>query len=160
MQDLLDACTDLPEVTFADGDWLIREDAPPGTLFVLLSGEVVVLKGDTEVARTAEPGSIFGEISALLDMPYTASVRALGPVRVRRSEAAAEFISSNPVIALHTARLLARRLYAATAYLADVKVQFAEQADHFGMMDRVLESLMQRQAPRALTPQERSDPRL
>ena len=79
------------------------EGSPGGKLFVLISGEVVVLKGQTEVARISDPGSVFGEISALLDMPYSASVRATGPVRARLSEDAAGFIAANPAVALHTA---------------------------------------------------------
>ncbi len=163
MQEILEICAGLPEVRFAADDWLIREAAPAGKLFVLISGEVVVMKGETEVARISDPGAIFGEMSALLDMPYSASVRAVGPVRTRVSENAAEFIASNPAVALHTARILARRLHAATAYLADVKAQFADQKNHFAMVDRILESLMQRQASRtagSAEPGVRSDPRL
>ena len=100
-----------------------------------------MLKGETEVARISDPGSVFGEMSALLDLPYSASVRAVGPVRAHRSDNAAEFIAANPAVALHTARILAQRLHAATAYLADVKSQFADQKNHFAMMDRILDSL-------------------
>jgi CRP-like cAMP-binding protein len=160
MPDILDACSDLPEVDFATGDLLIREGGAPGRLYVLISGEVLVLKGETEIARIAAPGSIFGEISALLGTPCTASVRALGPVRAHLSENAADFIASNPAVAMHTARTLAQRLHAATAYLADIKSQFADQKNHFGMMDRVLDTLMHRQASKAPQPRVKSDPRL
>ena len=160
MQAILDVCSSLPEAHFATDEWLIQEGLPAGKLYVLISGEVVVLKGETEVARISEPGSVFGEMSALLDLPYSASVRAVGPVRAHLSESAAEFIASNPAVALHTARILAQRLHAATAYLADVKEQFADQKNHFAMMDRVLESLMQRQASKARQPRARSDQRL
>jgi simple sugar transport system ATP-binding protein len=160
MSQFLDACSALPEAQFADGDCLIAEGSPGGTLYVLISGEVVVLKGETEVARVAEPGAVFGEISALLGIPTSASVRALGPVRAYRAENAAEFIASTPAVALQTARILAQRLNAATAYLADVKAQFADQQNHFAMVDRVLDSLMQRQASRAAAPRRTADPRL
>jgi CRP-like cAMP-binding protein len=160
VQDILAICSSLPEVDFAADDWLIREGGQPGRLYVLVSGEVVVLKGETEIARISEPGAIFGEMSVLLDMPYTASVRAVGPVRTRLSEDPAAFLASNPAIALHAARILARRLHAATAYLADVKMQFADQKNHFGIMDRILESLLQHQPPQAPEPRARTDPRL
>ena len=140
MQEILDACSGLPEARFATGDCLIQEGHPAGNLYVLISGEVVVLKGETEVARVSDPGSVFGEMSALLDLPYSASVRAVGPVRAHRSDNAAEFIAANPAVALHMARILAQRLHAATAYLADVKSQFADQRNHFAMMDRILDS--------------------
>jgi CRP-like cAMP-binding protein len=160
MQEILDACSGLPEVRFATDDCLLREGDPGGRLYVLISGEGVVLKGETEVARVSDPGSVFGEMSALLDLPYSATVRAVGPVRARLSEDAAEFIAANPAVALHTARILAQRLHAATAYLADVKSQFADQKNHFAMMDRILDALMQRQASRDPRPRTRSDPRL
>jgi CRP-like cAMP-binding protein len=35
------------------------------------------VKEDTEIARVAEPGAVFGELSVLLDQPHTADVRAL-----------------------------------------------------------------------------------
>ena len=160
MQEILKAVASLPEVSFAADDLLIEEGAPAGNLFVLVAGEVVVLKGQTEMARVSTPGAVFGEVSALLDMPYSASVRAVGPVRARMSEDAARFIAANPTVALHTARILAQRLHAATAYLADVKAQFSEQKDHFGMMDRILDQLMQRQPARTPQARPRSDPRL
>ncbi len=160
MQDILDACSGLPEAQFAADDCLIQEGGPGGNLYVLISGEVVVLKGETEVARVSQPGSVFGEMSALLGLPYSASVRAVGPVRAHLSENAADFIAANPAVALHTARILAQRLHAATAYLADVKAQFADQKNHFAMMDRILETLMQRQASRAPQPRSGSDGRL
>ena len=160
MQAILDVCSSLPEAHFATDEWLIQEGLPAGKLYVLISGEVVVLKGETEVARISEPGSVFGEMSALLDLPYSASVRAVGPVRARLSEDAAAFIAANPAVALHTARILARRLHAATAYLADVKTQFADQKNHFAMMDRILDTLMQRQAAEAPPPRTGADPRL
>ena len=160
MQEILDACSSLPDVAFEAGDLLIREGGAAGRLFVLVSGEVAVLKGETEVARIATPGAVFGEISALLDMPYSASVLAVGPVTARCSEDAARFIAANPAVALHTARILAQRLHAATAYLADVKAQFADQKNHFAMMDRILDQLMQRQMPRPPQARVRSDPRL
>jgi CRP-like cAMP-binding protein len=160
MHPILDACTDLAQANFADGDWLIREGLPGGRFYVLVSGEVIVLKGETEITRISEPGAVFGEMSALLGLPYSASVRAAGPVRTRMSDDAGAFIAANPAIALHTARVLAGRLHAATAYLADVKAQFADQKNHFAMMDRILDQLMQRQGPRTPPAETRPDPRL
>jgi CRP-like cAMP-binding protein len=160
MQAILDACSGLPQAEFAEGEWLIREGASGGRLHVLVAGEVVVLKGDTEVTRISDPGAVFGEMSALLDLPYSASVRALGPVRVRLAEDGAGFLAANPAVALHTARILARRLHAATAYLADLKAQFADQKNHFAMMDRILDTLIERQSSRAPQPGKEADPRL
>jgi hypothetical protein len=35
------------------------------------------VKDGTEIAKVAEPGAAFGELSILLDQPHTADVRAL-----------------------------------------------------------------------------------
>jgi CRP/FNR family transcriptional regulator, cyclic AMP receptor protein len=48
-----------------------------GRLLILRKGAVVIVKDDIEIARVAEPGAVFGELSILLDKPHTAHVRAL-----------------------------------------------------------------------------------
>jgi CRP-like cAMP-binding protein len=44
-----------------------------GELLVLVSGEVEVLRDGVRVAKAAEPGVVFGEMSALLGGPATAT---------------------------------------------------------------------------------------
>ena len=46
---------------------------------MLKKGAVAIVKGGIEMAKVTEPGTVFGELSALLDQPHTADVRALGP---------------------------------------------------------------------------------
>lgn len=48
-----------------------------GRLLILKKGTVAIVKEDTEIAKVAEPGAVFGELSVLLDQPHTADVRAL-----------------------------------------------------------------------------------
>ncbi len=117
-----------------------------GVLYILAEGTIEVLRGDVQVATTSEPGSIFGEMSVLLDLPHTATVKALAPSRVYVVERAAEFLQSQTEIAYQLAKLLAQRLYSMTTYLVDLKKQFGDQQDHLGMVDEVLESLGHQQA--------------
>lgn len=145
MDAILDICKDLPEASFSDGEVLLREGNRGGKLYILVEGTLVVMKGTVEVARTNKPGALFGEMSALLDKPYSATVSARGPVRAYMAEDAKAFLRSSPDVALHTAWLLAQRLFDATTYLADLKVQFQDQSDHFGMVDKILDSLMHQQ---------------
>jgi CRP-like cAMP-binding protein len=162
MEELMAACAALPLETIPAGESLLSEGSQGSSLFILIEGEVKVMKGGNEIARIAQPGAIFGEISALLGTSYSANVIAVTAVRAYRSDDAAAFISENPAIAMHTARVLAQRLYHATTYLADLKEQFADKSDHFGLMDRILDELMQQQrslaqaAPRQVS----DDPRL
>jgi CRP-like cAMP-binding protein len=138
-------CRNLPEAPFAKGTVLLPEGGRTGILYVLIEGDVEVLKGDFQVAMVSEPGSIFGEVSVLLGMPHMASVRALTACRVYRIPDAAAFLAANPDIALELARLLAQRLNGVTSYLADLKRQFEDQKSHLGMVDEVLETLLHQQ---------------
>jgi len=161
MNAVLDECRDLEEVRFEPGEPLIREGATADRMFVLIEGEVAVSKGSVHVAIDRKPGSLFGEMSALLETSYSASVIATTPVRAYLVENPIEFMTRRPGLAIHAARLLAQRLHDATTYLADLKVQFDDRKDHFGMVDQVLGALMIQQRKVASNRETRSDdPRL
>jgi CRP-like cAMP-binding protein len=150
-----------PEAHFAKDEVLIREGLADQPLLVLLDGTVAVYRGKVRVNRSSEPGAIFGEMSALLGIASSATVIAEGPVRALRIDDGMAFLGSDPEIALHAARLLAQRLYDATTYLADLKVQFGDQQSHLGMVDRILGSLLNQQVETPAPPDpSRRDPRL
>jgi CRP/FNR family cyclic AMP-dependent transcriptional regulator len=146
MSRILSLCEQMPETTFRTGEVLLRENERGKTLYVLIAGEVEVLKGDVQVSSTSQPGSIFGQISALLDIPHTATVRAVENCRAYVLDDGSEFLEQNPELALDLARLVARRLQHVTTYLADLKKQFEDHTDHLGMVDEVLESLVHDQS--------------
>ena len=124
-------------------------------------GEIEVVRGGTSVAVISDPGAVFGEMSVLLDLPHTATVRARTKVAVRAPEDAATFLRQHPEIAFYLARLLAQRLNAATTYLVDVKRQYEGHGDHLGMVGEVLEALTVQQI-REFTPgpDRADDPRM
>jgi CRP/FNR family cyclic AMP-dependent transcriptional regulator len=133
---------------FASGTVLIPEGERLGKLFVLISGEVEVLRGGTVIAKIDEPGSMLGEMSVLLDMPHSATVRALTPTRTHIIGDATEFLSSRPLLALDLARLVARRLEATTALLAQMRQEFegkSERKQELGFIEKILASLTQPQ---------------
>ncbi|MEL7345521.1 MAG: cyclic nucleotide-binding domain-containing protein [Pseudomonadota bacterium] len=142
---ILTHCANHPIRDFAAGDVLLEEGRSGTELYVLIAGKVAVMRGAVEVARIREPGALFGEMSVLLQRPYSASVVAKSAVRAHHVEDAGAFLSSSPAVALHCARLLAQRLQDATTYLADFKAQFSDRSDHFGMVDEILESLINQQ---------------
>jgi CRP/FNR family cyclic AMP-dependent transcriptional regulator len=161
MVNILDHCTDAPIERYEPGSVLIDEGRRSGRLFVLADGEVEVLRGGTSVAVISEAGAVFGEMSVLLDLPHTATVRARTPVAVRAPEDAATFLRQHPEIAFHLARLLAQRLNAATTYLVDVKRQYQGHGDHLGMVGEVLEALtVQQTRGFTLGPDRADDPRM
>ena len=77
MPEILDYCKGRKVDSFAPGAVLIDEGAQEGKLFVLVEGQVEVMRKHTQVSYIDEPGSLFGEMSVLLDMPSTATVKAL-----------------------------------------------------------------------------------
>jgi CRP-like cAMP-binding protein len=142
MASILDTCRGrLPERTFAAGEVVIAEGTPAGKLYILAEGTVEVLKSDYEINSLSDPGSVFGEISVLLDTAHTATVRTTTVARFYVVDEPREFLRSAPEVALGVARLLAKRLHAMTTYLVDLKRQFEHHDDHLGMVDEVLDAL-------------------
>jgi CRP-like cAMP-binding protein len=145
MRTVLSYCQGLPERTFGPGEVLLVEKEKQGILYILIEGEVEVMKGAIQITTTAEPGAIFGEMSILLDVPHTATVRALTRSRLHLVEHAAEFLQSHTDITYQLAQLLAQRVYSVTTYLVDLKKQYEDRQDHLGMVDEVLETLVHQQ---------------
>jgi CRP-like cAMP-binding protein len=161
MASILDSCAGSRRQEFAPGTVLISEGDTSGRLFVLSEGSVEVLRGDTQVAVVGEPGSIFGEMSVLLNRPHTATVRAASPVCAFVFEDAESFLKAHPEIAFGLSRLLAERLNAATTYLVDLKRQFEGHGNHLGMVGEVLETLIHQQHEEFIQgPEGEADPRL
>jgi len=144
MPSVLDHCRDLPELELASGHALVEEGQRTNRLYVLAEGVAEVLKGDVVISSVADPGALFGEMSALLGSPHSATVRAVAPCRFYVVDDAQAFLAS-PDILLAVSRLLAKRLQMVTTYLVDLQHQFSEHEDHLGMVDEVLDSLLHHQ---------------
>ena len=67
----------LPIATYRTGEAVLTAGSKTGQLLILKSGAVAIIKGSIEIARVKEPGAVIGELSALLDQPHTADVKAL-----------------------------------------------------------------------------------
>jgi len=145
MPSILDYFKEEPEKTFAVGDVLLHEGKRAGILYVLVHGEVEILKRDVQINVVSDPGAIFGEISVLLNVPHMATVRVTKPSRLYVVEKARRFLEAHPELAFHIAKLLGQRLRLVTTYLVDLKKQFEQHEDHLGMVDEVLESLVHHQ---------------
>ncbi|GAM98595.1 hypothetical protein U91I_02230 [alpha proteobacterium U9-1i] len=127
------------------------EGQSTGRLYVLIDGAVEVLKGEFQINLVADPGAIFGDMSALLGIPHMATVRAATLCGAHVIEAGDAFLQNNKEIAYQLAKLLAQRLHGVTTYLADLKRQFEDRDDHLGMVDDILETLVHEQR-REFTP--------
>jgi CRP/FNR family transcriptional regulator, cyclic AMP receptor protein len=88
-------------------------------LLILKKGAVTVEKEGVEIAKVTEPGAIFGELSALLNQPHTADVRTVETSEFRVANA--ELIKQDPIILLHVAAIMAKRLNHANQALIKLK---------------------------------------
>jgi CRP/FNR family cyclic AMP-dependent transcriptional regulator len=112
----------LPLATYEAGETVCAAGWMTGRLLILKEGAVAIVKEGIEIARVAEPGAVFGELSALLDQPHTADVRALETSRFHVADAAA-LLAEDPIALLYVAAVLARRLDGANRALIELKSQ-------------------------------------
>ena len=145
MNEVLLACQSLPEKDFESGQTILNEGEKSGLIYILIEGKVEILKRDQKITSVNEPGSILGEISALLDIPHMATVKTVVPCRFYKVENQSDFLKNNTEICYPLAVMLARRLHSVTNYLTDIKEQFKDKNDHFGIMDEILDTLVNQQ---------------
>ena len=152
MNDVLEMCRDMPELHIAKGDTLIEEAIRTDRLYVLKSGAFDVVRNGVRVVSITEPGAFLGEISAVLGSAPTASVVAGQDSLVHVVDNASASVQRQPDLTYAIAQLLARRLSAVTAYLVDIKRQYADSNTHLALMDQVLANVI------AMNPAKRTEP--
>jgi CRP/FNR family transcriptional regulator, cyclic AMP receptor protein len=135
---------------FDAGGVVIEQGTIGGRLYVLIQGEIEVLRDKVRVAKISEPGAIFGEMRVLLGGPHHATVRTLKPSSFAIIENPQQFLASSPEASLRVARMLAARLDTLNQYLVDVKRQY-EGHEHLGMVHDVIHTLIHHQ-PRQSAP--------
>jgi type IV pilus assembly protein PilB len=110
------------ELTFDDGDLTIKEGNTDKNFYQLLQGHLVITKSGRVVGEISQPGEYFGEMSALLDQPRTATIRSKGRsvVKVFPGDKLKQTIENYPEIALKIIRSLISRLNDADKRLARI----------------------------------------
>ncbi len=119
----------------AAGQLLLEQGGKTGKLFVLRSGVLEVERDGMLVGTARQPGAVFGEMSLLLDIVHSATVRAVTDVEVFVLADALRVLEAHPAWTLQIARLLARRVDATTAQLA---AQGAEERERLVLPQNVL----------------------
>lgn len=119
------------------GATLFREGDDANAMFVVISGEVEVLKKSKRAVESRVavlgPGDWFGEMSIVDIQPRSATVRALAPSRLLRVSSAdldalyRHDLRSYAIIILNLARELSRRLRVADGILADLLANVMDQ---------------------------------
>jgi CRP-like cAMP-binding protein len=112
----------LPVVTYQPGETVIVDGSKSNRLLILKEGNVAIVKDDIEIAKVAEPGAVFGELSVLLGKPHTADVHALETSQFHIANATA-LLEQNPSAVLYVATVLAHRLDGANQALIQLKNQ-------------------------------------
>jgi CRP-like cAMP-binding protein len=99
------------ELSYTEGQWVLRRGQEQVGLHIIVDGEVGVLLEDEELA-TLNRGSFFGEISALLDEPVVADVIARAPLRCLHipADEVEGFLTANPRVTYRMLQTEARRL--------------------------------------------------
>lgn len=144
MHPALELTTGMPERRLAPGQKLFDDEQGSSAIAVLVEGRLLISSGGAEIAQVDVPGAFIGEIGALLAVPRVAEVTAAETTVVRHIGDPTTFFHDHPELALELARQLAGRLHRLTAYLADVRVQYADRDDHLGMADALLGRLASR----------------
>ena len=100
------------ELTFENGDLIIKEGNTDKNFYQLLQGQLIISKNEKVISEITQPGEYFGEMSALTNEPRSATVRAKGKsiVKVFPGEKLKETIENYPDISLRIIHSLIRRI--------------------------------------------------
>ncbi len=119
---------------YKNGERVITEGERGESLYIVLDGEVRVLRGDTEV-KTLSVGEHFGEMALIRSQPRSASIESVGDseMLVMRRAEFFEILRTQPRIAVKLlwqfTGVLADRLAETTRDLGVAKVELAEELE-------------------------------
>ena len=104
------------ELLYEPGEVVIREGERDGRLFIVLEGEVEVLKGmdgpSPRLLRRLGPGAYFGEMAVLGQAVRTASVKAVEQARLMclKDFNLRQAMEHHPYIAIELLQMMCRRM--------------------------------------------------
>ena len=125
-------------ITFNPGQTIFLEGDDTQDLYVLVSGQVEIFKGDQKIRDITEQGSVFGEVSFFLGDQRTASVKAKTRVEVIRipKEEINLFLNECPTAGPDIIRHLSQWLNEATQMLYGLKQVSDQLPDAVIMTDK------------------------
>jgi PAS domain S-box-containing protein len=113
---------------FKEEQVIFHEGDNSQDLYILASGQLDILKGNTKITQITEPGSLFGEMSFLLGASRTATVKAGSEGKAIRipKEKINNFLRDFPTVAREISKLLAQRLEQTSQVVYGLK-EFCDQ---------------------------------
>jgi CRP-like cAMP-binding protein len=105
------------QVSFKQGEWVIRQGDPQSAFYVIVDGEVAVTIDDEDRGILSR-GSFFGEVSVLLEEPASASIMTRTPLTclVVPGGDLHSFVVAHPEVSYRILRAQARRLRTASEW--------------------------------------------
>jgi CRP/FNR family transcriptional regulator, cyclic AMP receptor protein len=132
--------TPFPVATYRAGDMVLGAGSKTGRLLFLKSGAVVVLKDSIEIAKVDQRGAVFGELSALLDQPHAADVKAAEDSEFYVADTS--LLEKYPIAVIHVAGILAQRLTLADTGLVELGKRL-QAGDSPNTLRRMLRKIQQ-----------------
>jgi CRP-like cAMP-binding protein len=117
-KDLTSLAEDTDVVSFSAGQRVVEEGMLGEAMFVILTGEATVLKGQRRLG-TMRPGDFFGEVAVLDGSPRSATVIAATPMTAIRlfRRTLLRFLKAEPQLAITILDGIVRRIRALTSSL-------------------------------------------
>lgn len=100
------------QVNYPAGYTIFEEGAEGDSLYLLVEGEISIIKADTEVLSFNEKGYCFGEVALIDDKPRSATIRTVTPtclLRITRDEFY-QVLASEPLIGRGMFRVLNNKI--------------------------------------------------
>ncbi len=128
--------------TLTTGEVLFYEDDKSKNTYILLKGELEVLKAGRRIATINSQGTFIGEMSYILNLPRSATIRAISPtVLFEVSEKDFEkFLKECPDMAYFLAVALANRLYKTDEQLKETQTALQAIRDQYKFIKNELEA--------------------
>ncbi|MEO6396449.1 MAG: cyclic nucleotide-binding domain-containing protein [Devosia sp.] len=124
------------------GQSLITAGEQSGELYVLETGKLAVIRDGVTIATISEPGALIGEMSVLLGIDHSATVRAETEAQVRVIDDPIAFLERQPLAALHVATLACARLNATSALLVELRKENEGKTSEQGLLSRIFNAMV------------------
>lgn len=127
MFDLEERLKQFPVIELGSGDVLLTQGEKTDTLYFLIEGGVSVVKDGFELTHKSLAGSVYGEMSVILDIAHSATVKCTMDSRFYYIKNPKKYLEGHPEVIWHIVKILSMRLASLNEYLVDIRSQYEIQ---------------------------------